>query len=202
MNNDNFIHETAQVSENTIIGKNTKIWNWCQVRENSKIGDNCILAKGVYVDFGVIIGNNVKIQNNVSIYHGLTIHDGVFIGPHVCFTNDKIPRAINSDESLKEDDNWTISKTIIEKGASLGANSTILPGIKIGKFAMIAAGSVVTKDVPDFGLVVGIPAKLLGYVCKCGKRLEEIKKLEDYIEMQCLDQNCKSKEIYKIKVKK
>ena len=127
------------------------------------------LSKGVYVDFGVKIGDNVKIQNNVSVYHGVTIEDGVFVGPHVCFTNDKKPRAVNEDGSLKAADDWQVSKTIVKKGASIGANSTILPGITIGKFSLIGAGSVVTKDVPDYGLVYGNPAKLKGSVDKKGE---------------------------------
>ena len=159
------IHKTAEVSGTAIIGKDTKVWNWCQIRENVIIGNNCIISKGVYIDFNVKIGNNVKIQNNVSIFHGVTIEDGVFIGPHVCFTNDKMPSAINSDGTLKSSSDWKVSKTKVMEGASIGANSTILPGIVIGKFSMIGAGSVVTKDVPDYKLVYGNPAR----VVKCLK---------------------------------
>ena len=165
------IHPTAEVSKKAIVGNKTSIWNQAQIREKAKIGKNCIIGKNVYVDFGVIIGNNVKIENNVSIYHGVTIEDGVFIGPHTCFTNDKIPRAINPTGSLKKSTDWNLSKTLVKKGASIGANSTILSAIKIGKFALIGAGSVVTKSVPDHGLVYGNPAKLKGYVCYCGARI-------------------------------
>lgn len=172
-----FIHKTAEVSEKANIGKGTKIWNWVQVRENSNIGENCILSKGVYIDFDVKIGNNVKIQNNVSLYHGVTIEDGVFVGPHVCFTNDKIPRAINPDGTIKAGDDWQISETKVKEGSSLGANSTILPGVTIGRFALVGSGSIVTKDVPDFALVYGNPAKVHGYVCKCGKKLTEENKV-------------------------
>lgn len=165
------IHATADVNPKAKIGENAKIWNNAQVRENAEIGENTIISKNVYIDSGVKIGKNVKIQNNVSVFHGVTIQDGVFIGPHVCFTNDKNPRAINPDGTLKSATDWEVSETLIKKGAAIGANSTILPGVTIGQFALIGAGSVVTKDVPDFGLVYGNPAKMHGYVCYCGKKL-------------------------------
>ena len=168
-----FIHKSAFVSDKAIIGEGTKIWNQVQVRENAQIGKNCILSKNVYIDFDIKIGNNVKVQNNVSVYHGVTIEDGVFVGPHVCFTNDKNPRAINPDETLKSGDDWEVSKILIKKGASIGANATILPGVTIGEFALIGAGSVVTKNVPNFMIVYGNPAKLNGYVCKCGKKINK-----------------------------
>ena len=167
------IHPTADVSPQATIGEHTSIWQHCQVRERAKIGMNCVLGKGVYVDLQVNIGDNVKIQNYVSIYHGVTIEDGVFIGPHVCFTNDRLPRAINPDGSLKAADDWELSETYVQRGASIGANATIRCGIQIGEWAMIGAGSVVTRDVPDYGLVYGNPALLRGYVCVCGDRLVE-----------------------------
>lgn len=153
------IHPTAEVSLKAKIGQGTLIWHQAQVREGVVIGKNCILGKGVYIDFDVKIGNNVKIQNYVSVYHGATIEDGVFLGPYVCITNDKYPRAINPNGSLKKESDWEVGKTLIKQGASLGAGSIILPGITIGKWAMVGAGSVVTKDIPDFGLVYGSPAK-------------------------------------------
>ena len=167
------IHSTADVSPEAKIGNNVKIWHQAQVREGAVIGDNCILAKNVYVDKGVIIGANCKIQNNSSLYHGVTLERGVFIGPHCVTTNDRQPRAINSDGTLKKDRDWEEGKIVIKEGASLGARVVVLPGVTIGRFALIGAGSVVTKEVPDFGLVYGSPARLVGYVCVCGKKLEE-----------------------------
>ena len=165
------IHPTADVSDKAHIGPGTSIWHQCQVREGAQIGQNCILGKGVYVDFGVQIGDNVKVQNYVSIYHGVEIEDGVFVGPHVCFTNDNLPRAVNPDGSLKAADDWVLGRILIKRGAALGANATILPKVVIGEWALVGAGAVVTKDVPAHGLVVGNPARLIGFVCACGGRL-------------------------------
>ncbi len=179
------IHPTAQISEKAKIGENSKVWHFVQVRENAVIGDNCIIGKNVYIDHSVKIGNNVKIQNNVSIYNEAFIEDGVFIAPHVCFTNDKVPRSINPDGSIKSGDDWEALKTSVKRGASIGANSTILPGITIGEWALIGAGSVVTKDVPDHALVYGHPAKIKGFVCKCGNKLEKINEEKNKITMVC-----------------
>lgn len=160
-----FVHKTANVSDKAIIGEGTKIWINSQIRENSKIGNNCIISKDTYIDFDVAIGDNVKIQNGVSVYHGVTIEDDVFVGPNATFTNDHVPRAFNSD--------WKVSNTLIKKGASIGANSTIICGIEIGEYAMIGAGCVVTKDVPAYTLVVGNPGRIIGFICECGHKLNE-----------------------------
>lgn len=173
------IHPTAEVSPLAKIGNNVKIWHQAQVREHASIGDNSILGKNVYIDKEVVIGRNCKIQNNCSLYHGLMVEAGVFIGPHVVTTNDKYPRAINPDGTLMQDADWQEEKILIKEGASLGARAVILPGLTIGKFALVGAGSVVTKDVPDYGLVVGNPARMIGYVCGCGRKLEEGKKAGD-----------------------
>lgn len=165
------IHPTAEVSPCAMIGDGCKIWHHVQIREGSRIGANCIIGKGVYIDCGVTIGSNVKIQNMVSVYRGTTIEDGVFIGPYVCFTNDKYPRAITPTGRLKAEDDWELGHIFVAYGASIGAASVLLPGVRVGRFAMVAAGSVVTRDVPDHALVVGNPATVRGYVCKCGRRV-------------------------------
>ena len=168
-----FIHPSADVSPEASIGENTKIWHDCQVREHAVIGQGCILGKGVYIDSRVRIGNNVKIQNGVSLYEGVTLEDGAFCGPHCVFTNDPRPRAVNPDGHPRRSRDWTITKTLVHTGASIGAGATVLCGVVIGRWAMVGAGSVVTRDVPDHGLVYGNPARLLGFVCPCGETLVE-----------------------------
>jgi acetyltransferase-like isoleucine patch superfamily enzyme len=159
-----FIHKTAIVSGESHIGDNTKIWINSQIREKSEIGSNCIISKDTYIDTHVKIGNNCKIQNSVSIYQGVTIEDDVFVGPNACFTNDKIPRAFNTE--------WKIIPTLVKRGVSIGANATIVCGITIGKYAMIASGSVVTKDVEPYSLVMGNPAKHYSYIDKMGNKIK------------------------------
>lgn len=165
-----FIHPSAEVEPGAIIGEGSKIWHLCHVRRDAHIGSECVLGRGVFVDAGVQIGSRVKIQNYVSVFHGVTIEDGVFVGPHVCFTNDLFPRAVNADMTLKAADDWVLSETFVRAGAAIGANATIVCGITIGRWAMIGSGSVVTKDVPDYALVVGNPAHQIGWVCSCGQR--------------------------------
>ncbi|MFN6005922.1 MAG: acyltransferase [Paracoccaceae bacterium] len=159
-----FIHETASVSEKALLGANTKVWINVQIREGARIGADCILSKDVYIDHSVSIGNRCKIQNSVSVYSGVTIEDDVFVGPNVSFTNDKVPRAFNRD--------WKVTPTCIKRGASIGANATVVCGITIGEYAMVGAGSVVTRDVPAFTLVIGNPARVIGKVDKSGNRIE------------------------------
>ena len=167
-----FIHPSADVSPQARIGAGSRIWHQAQIREGVVLGENCIVGKGVYIDFGVTVGNNVKIQNGAMLYHGLAIEDGVFVGPQVCLTNDRNPRAITSDGLLKAADDWTVGCTTVRYGASLGAGAIVLPNVVIGRFAMVAAGALVTKNVPDHTLVLGMPARTVGYVCRCGLRLQ------------------------------
>lgn len=159
-----YIDETANVSTDSIIGDGTKIWINSQIREKTQIGRNCIISKDTYIDAQVCIGNNCKIQNSVSVYQGVTIEDDVFVGPNACFTNDKVPRAF--------DENWRITPTLVKKGASIGANATIVCGITLGEYSMVAAGSVVTKDVEPYSLVMGNPAKHYTFVNKIGNKIE------------------------------
>ncbi len=172
-----FIHPSAHVSPDAKIGEGTKIWHEAQVREGAKIGRNCVLGKCVYVGKNVSIGNNVKIENRASIFQGVLIEDDVFIGPHVVFTNDLRPRAFNQS--------WHVIKTYVRRGASIGANSTIICGIEIGEYAMVGAGSVVTKNVPPHALVYGNPARVRGFVCKCGNKLNTIDKKKNIVLMKC-----------------
>lgn len=158
-----FIHPTANVTEPVRIGGGSKIWINVQIRENAEIGVDCILSKDVYIDHGVKIGDRCKIQNSVSVYNGVTIESDVFVGPNVAFTNDKIPRASNPE--------WIVTSTLVQHGASIGANATVVCGVVIGAYAMIAAGSVVTRNVPSHALVMGNPARVVGFVCECGHRL-------------------------------
>lgn len=160
-----FIHPSAEVHGRSSIGDGTKIWNFVQVREDVSIGENCILSKDVYVDVGVTIGNRCKIQNGVYIYNGVTLEDDVYLGPNTTLTNDKVPRAFNR--------HWTIVPTLIKKGASIGANATIICGITIGEYSMVSAGSVVTKDVEPYSLVVGNPARHFYYIDKDGIKKKE-----------------------------
>lgn len=165
---DPFVHDTAQVSPHATLGAGTKVWNYVQIRERARLGTGCIVGKNVYIDFEVIIGNNCKIQNNCSVFHGAVLEDGVFLGPHVIVTNDKLPRAINPDGTIKSADDWTVGKTLIKYGASLGAGVIVLPGVTVGRFAMVGSGAVVTRDVPDLALVAGNPARVIGRVDEAG----------------------------------
>lgn len=167
------IHPTAEVSPQAEIGAGTSIWNQAQVREGAHIGAGCVIGKNVYVDADVVIGDHVKVQNNVSLYRGVTVEDGVFIGPHACFTNDKLPRAVNPDGTPKTDDDWVVGPILVRRGAALGANSTILAGVTIGAWAMVGAGSVVTRDVADHAVVRGNPARRVASACACGAALAD-----------------------------
>ncbi len=163
------IADTAVIDKTAKIGKGTVIWNFAQIMHNVSIGKNCMIGNGVFIDRNVAIGNNVKIHNKALIYRGVKIENDCFIGPAVCFTNDKNPRSFKTRDINKP-------KWLVERGASIGANAVILPDINIGKYAMVGAGSVVTKDVVGHAIVVGNPAILKGYACNCGNRLKKSKK--------------------------
>lgn len=158
-----YAHPTAVIDDGASIGEGTKVWHFCHIMPDCKIGDNCILGQNVMIASNVVIGNGVKIQNNVSVYEGVMVEDDVFIGPSAVFTNVINPRsAINRKNEFK--------KTLIKKGATIGANATILCGIEIGQYAFIGAGSVVTKNVKDFALVMGNPARQTGWMTEAGEK--------------------------------
>lgn len=161
-----FVHESSYIDENVRIGNGTKIWHFCHVQNGARIGENCSFGQNVNISKNVIIGNGVKIQNNVSVYEGVEIEDYVFCGPSCVFTNDLTPRA----KFPKGRDGY--KRTLVREGASIGANATIVCGHTIGKWSMIAAGAVVTSDVPDYALMAGVPAKQVGYVDKYGIKSE------------------------------
>lgn len=160
-----FIHHSSFLGEKATVGSNTRVWHFCHIMSEAHIGNNCILGQNTFVGSKVRIGDGVKIQNNVSIYEGVHLEDDVFVGPSVVFTNIKTPRSFIERKT-------EFASTCVKKGASLGANATIICGNTIGKYALIAAGSVVNKNVADFALVMGVPAEQKGWVCKCGETLK------------------------------
>lgn len=166
--NNYFAHESSYIDDNVIIGDGTKIWHFCHVQGGSMIGKNCSFGQNVNISKNVKIGNGVKIQNNVSVYEGVELEDYVFCGPSCVFTNDLTPRAQYPKGSVR------YKHTLVKMGASIGANATIVCGNTVGRYALIAAGAVVTKDVPDYALMVGIPAVQVGDVCECGAVLQEL----------------------------
>lgn len=161
-NKNYFLHDTSIIDENVVIGKDTKIWHWCHISKNAKIGKGCTLGQNIFIGEDVVIGDNVKIQNNVSVYKGVKIKKNVFIGPSVVFTNIKEPRSYINKKKL-------FLTTIVNEGATLGANSTIICGIKIGKYSLVGAGAVCTKSLKPFSKTVGNPAKVIGYINKNAK---------------------------------
>jgi len=161
---DFFVHESSYIDQPCQIGKGTKIWHFSHIMPNSQIGENCNIGQNVVISPGVVLGNGVKIQNNVSIYTGVICEDDVFLGPSCVFTN-----VINPRSFIERKDEF--KTTLIKKGATIGANATIICGHTIGRYVLIGAGAVVSKDVPDYALLVGNPAQIIGYVCQCGQRL-------------------------------
>ena len=167
MKNKYYIHESSYVDDNVSIGDNSKIWHFSHVQSDSSIGENCSIGQNVNIGNNVKIGNGVKIQNNVSVYEGVELEDYVFCGPSMVFTNIKTPRS-----EFPQRGSEFYSKTLVKKSASIGANATIVCGVTIGQYSLIGSGAVVTKDVPDFALIVGNPGKIIGWVDKKGNRLE------------------------------
>lgn len=171
-----FVHDSSYVDEGAVIGANTHIWHFCHIMSGVTIGENCNIGQNVFIAPGVVLGNGVKVQNNVSIYSGVVCEDDVFLGPSCVFTNVINPRSFIEKKN-------EFKKTIIKKGASIGANSTIVCGNTIGSYALIGAGAVITKDVPEYALIVGNPGRIKGYVCACGEKLRSEFQSEE--EVQC-----------------
>lgn len=167
-----FVHPTAEVAPDVVVGAGAKIWHGAQVLPGASVGEGTVVGKGVYVDFGVEVGSRVKIQNYALLYRGTVVEDNVFVGPQVVLANDKRPRATNPDGSPKTDADWILSGVTLRRGASIGAAAVILPGVEVGEHAMVGAGAVVASDVPAHALVVGNPAAKVGWVCVCGHQLD------------------------------
>lgn len=175
--NEPYIHPTAVVEKTATIGEGTKIWHFVHIREDAEIGKNCVLGHSVYVGKAVKIGNRVKLENRATVYEGVKIEDNVFVGPHVTFTNDLYPRSFSTD--------WKIVPTLVKKGASIGAGTVMICGVTIGEHAMIGAGSIVTKDIPPHAMAYGSPAKIKGFVCKCGRQLTKEEERQKHVLMKC-----------------
>jgi acetyltransferase-like isoleucine patch superfamily enzyme len=158
-----WIHPSADVAPSAIVGPRSRIWHQVHVREDVRIGADCVIGKDVYIDAGVSIGDRVKIQNGVSVYRGVVLEDDTFVGPHAAFTNDSRPRAFSTD--------WTVEPTLVRRGASIGSNATIVCGIVLGPYCMVAAGATAAADVPPHALMIGSPARLVAYVCRRGHRM-------------------------------
>jgi UDP-2-acetamido-3-amino-2,3-dideoxy-glucuronate N-acetyltransferase len=171
------VEPTSIVDENALVGDGTRVWNFVHVREKAVIGKNCVLGDYVYVGRGVKLGDGVKLENRATVYEGVTIEDKVFVGPNATFTNDLIPRSFSTD--------WKILPTLVKKGASIGARTVIVCGVTVGEYALIGAGSVVTKDVPPHALAYGNPAKIRGFVCRKGIKLETEETKKEYVLMKC-----------------
>jgi acetyltransferase-like isoleucine patch superfamily enzyme len=165
------IDPTAEVSPRARLGDGCRVWRGTHIREGAELGAGCIIGANVYIGADVRLGRYCKVQNQALLYEGLTLEDGVFVGPRVCFTNDLLPRAVNPDLSLKTAADWDVGQTLVREGASVGAGSVVVTGVTIGRWALVGAGAVVTHDVPDHGLVLGVPARLRGWVCRCARTL-------------------------------
>lgn len=179
------IGKNVTIEEGAQLGKDISIYDFSCIRKGAIVGDYCKIARNVYIDSMAIIGNRVKIQNRNNISNGVILQDGVFVGPNVTFSNDKYPRSITPNGKLKNNTDWILEKTIVKYGASIGAGAVIVCGITIGKWALIGAGAVVTKNVPDFALVMGNPARICGWVSESGQKMEYVGSESEFMLFYC-----------------
>ena len=168
------IEPSADVDPTAVIGNRTRVWHLAQIREDAVIGEDCVIGRGAYLGPGVHLGDRCKVQNHALVYEPARVGDGVFIGPAVVFTNDEFPRAITPDGDLKTEADWTMVAVTVHEGAAIGARAVCIAPLTIGRWAMVAAGAVVTRDVPDHALVAGVPARRIGWVGPAGRRLEPV----------------------------
>ncbi len=169
---DSYFHPAALV-ESDAVGTGTRVWAYAHVMRGARVGSNCNVGDHAFVESGAIVGNNVTLKNNVCVWAGITLEDDVFVGPNATFTNDRYPRSPRMREAAGRyatTDSW-LALTVVERGVSIGANVTVVPGLRLGRYSMIAAGAIITADVPPFALMVGAPARIVGHVCRCGQKL-------------------------------
>ena len=169
------VHASAELEADVSVGPRTSVWNGAVLRRGATLGADCVIGRDAFIDEGVRLGDKVKVQNGALVYHGVTVGNGVFIGPGAILTNDRYPRSITATGELARGDDWTVSPIELAEGCSIGAGAVVVAGTRVGRFATVGAGAVVTRDVTDYALVVGNPARRLGWVCACGARLTDRK---------------------------
>lgn len=166
------VHSMADIETGVRIGLRTRVWARSHLRRGASVGDDCVIGENVFIDLDVQIGSRCKIQSNALLYHGTVLEDEVFVGPAACFTNDRYPRAATPDGQLKDDSDWEVSGVLVERGAAIGAHAVVVGGVRLGAWSMVGSGAVVTRSVPAHAIVVGNPARRIGWACRCGHPLD------------------------------